>query len=262
MFGWLSKLLQCFKKETVGYLPTDFQKSITNLGMAKAAALAYEGKSTIENVVRNVWKFDGFKFIEYDDTQCFIAWDSSRVILSFRGTEAGSLEDISHDADTWMRNGIHAGFEEALMEVFETIRCELGHLSYDAIYVTGHSLGAALATLFCYKWSAAEIGGVYTFGSPRVGNDSFVRSFNSYFKGRSYRYVNAMDIVTRLPPRTMGFAHVDDVCYMTEDGQLSSNEWYRFLDIVRNITKLSIARSSVREHAIVKYVKKLEQIYA
>src|ERR1700756_3738812 len=41
------------------------------------------------------------------------------------------------------------------------------------VYVCGHSLGGALATLFCYLVSCKNIPHLCTFGSPRVGNIYF-----------------------------------------------------------------------------------------
>jgi hypothetical protein len=42
------------------------------------------------------------------------------------------------------------------------------------------------------------IGGLYTFGSPRTGNDAFKKHFEKEMPKNIYRFVYAEDIVTRL----------------------------------------------------------------
>lgn len=69
------------------------------------------------------------------------------------------------------------------------------------IFVTGHSLGAAVATLIgpwaALQWPAADVR-VSTFGSPQVGNEAFAQAYRSLV-GRQYRVVNEADIVPALP---------------------------------------------------------------
>ena len=67
------------------------------------------------------------------------------------------------------------------------------------IWFTGHSLGAALATLAASSFSQTQ--GICTFGCPLVGDDVFARTFASQVGGRSFRYVNNLDVVTHVPLR-------------------------------------------------------------
>ena len=60
------------------------------------------------------------------------------------------------------------------------------------VCATGHSLGGALCTLFAteVKVRYPEIGcTVYNFGSPKVGDDEFVRRFNRLVPN-TFRVVN------------------------------------------------------------------------
>jgi len=74
--------------------------------------------------------------------------------------------------------------------------------------VTGHSLGAALATLY-----AAENAGdshvttpvLCTFASPRVGDSTFATKFDQ-LAITSWRIVNELDVVPKLP--FLGFTHI------------------------------------------------------
>jgi C1A family cysteine protease/GH25 family lysozyme M1 (1,4-beta-N-acetylmuramidase) len=80
-----------------------------------------------------------------------------------------------------------------------------------SIDVTGHSLGAALATL--YTMENAYTGQIpspllCTFASPLVGDSKFATVFNR-LDLTSWRIVNAPDVVPKLPPEILGFVHVD-----------------------------------------------------
>jgi hypothetical protein len=80
--------------------------------------------------------------------------------------------------------------------------------------VTGHSLGAALATLFVMENDAKhkfDIKTSCTFASPRVGNLEFARAFDQ-LRIDSWRIVNRLDIVPKLPPHIpllLEYDHVD-----------------------------------------------------
>lgn len=81
-------------------------------------------------------------------------------------------------------------------------------------YVTGHSLGAALATLCALKIAVANPPIVdrirlYVFAGPRVGDPSFAERFSSLLPN-TYRIVNLADSVPLVPASTMGrdFLHV------------------------------------------------------
>jgi triacylglycerol lipase len=80
--------------------------------------------------------------------------------------------------------------------------------------VTGHSLGSALATLFVMENDATrrfEVGTLCTFASPRVGNLEFARRFD-LLPIDSWRIVNSLDIVPKLPPHipmVLEYDHVD-----------------------------------------------------
>jgi Lipase (class 3) len=81
--------------------------------------------------------------------------------------------------------------------------------------VTGHSLGAALGTLFVMENNDKgkfDVSRLCTFASPRVGNREFVHTFNR-LPIDSWRIVNPRDVVPKLPPHiliVLDFGHVDD----------------------------------------------------
>jgi Lipase (class 3) len=96
-----------------------------------------------------------------------------------------------------------------------------------ALYVTGHSLGGALAVLFAallhedpvHNPLRDVLRGVYTFGQPMVGDADFARYAQRRFGEKVFRYVYGRDIVPRLPPLTMGrFEHFGQEYASTDEG--------------------------------------------
>jgi hypothetical protein len=106
------------------------------------------------------------------------------AILAFRGTDKDDLRNLLTDLDTVPesvdRYIVHKGFAHALDQVWEgevtpAINGFL-HLHPGApVYFTGHSLGAALATISVARFNGTNCA-LYTIGSPRVGDDQFVRA--------------------------------------------------------------------------------------
>ena len=73
---------------------------------------------------------------------------------------------------------VHFGFAQALDKVYDKIIDQIDRLDTTGLKIicTGHSLGAALATIFASRYDAKYL---YTFGSPRVGNKDFVKEMNN-----------------------------------------------------------------------------------
>lgn len=126
------------------------------------------------------------------------------AILVFRGTD--SKRDYVTDCECgilpWDQNkpGIHKGFRKALDSVWDKIEKELSQLACPIFY-TGHSLGAALAILAAARYAPRA---VYTFGSPRVGNEAFAASLQTL---PIHRVVDSKDAAALLPPEALGFRH-------------------------------------------------------
>ncbi len=87
------------------------------------------------------------------------------------------------------------------------------------LWITGHSLGAALSTLFALDvaLSRPEIAASHVnFASPRVGNATFVEFYQQQAAQRddarrTLRVQNVLDWVPDLPPQDCGYRHVSEV---------------------------------------------------
>jgi triacylglycerol lipase len=76
--------------------------------------------------------------------------------------------------------------------------------------ITGHSLGASLATLLALDLSAntTVTNTLYTLASPRTGDLTFSHLFN-HVVPNAYRIVNRLDVVPKTPPPLL-YWHVGD----------------------------------------------------
>lgn len=154
------------------------------------------------------------------------------AIIAFRGTEPNRWNDIATDLKAWktpLADGwgeVHAGFKQAFDSIAPVMRAKLEEYKKDkvAIWVTGHSLGGGLATLMgaelLRRTDAGEdfdLRGVYTFGSPRVGNRAFrtkLMASAAKHEAQLVRFRNGDDIVTAVP-RVGEFEHVGDLAHLS-----------------------------------------------
>ena len=94
--------------------------------------------------------------------------------------------------------------------------------------MTGHSLGAALATPAAGRYGNVQ--GLYTYGSPRVGDQDFKDDFNL----NTYRFVNNNDIANKVPPASM-YLHLGEPKYIDSEGTIHdhTNRWERWTDEIQ-----------------------------
>ncbi|GJW48072.1 triacylglycerol lipase OBL1 [Tanacetum coccineum] len=189
-------------------------------------------------------------------TQAFMLRDKKDdydlIVVTFRGTETFDADAWSSDVDlSWYElrdmGKVHGGFMKALglkkSQGFEKdlIMNQEEPLAYYVIrdmlkqalkennktkfIVTGHSLGGALAVLFTavlMKDNEVELlgmlEGVYTYGQPRVGDETFGQFMEKNMEihqVKYYRTVYSNDLVPRLPydDSTMMFKHFGTCLY-------------------------------------------------
>jgi len=175
------------------------------------------------------WGFpkSSFRFFNKADTQGFAIANDETAIFAFRGTS--SVDDALVDANVKLTNGplgglVHQGFARGLNAVGLQIQRAMKKLDNGSrrIWFTGHSLGAALATLAVAERldTKKPVAGLYTYGSPRVGDAKFRRGFNSRLSNY-YRMVFGRDIVTRVAPRGLHYAHTGQLATISRDGKIA-----------------------------------------
>jgi len=204
--------------------------------MAKCSEFAYlDGKEA-----KSEYKKLGFKrhkYFDVNEAQAHAVYDKEWFILAFRGTEVKSWSDIKADLNVDSVNAkhtygrVHEGFEKEVDKLWSDIRDYiLKQLKGRKLVITGHSLGASMATIFAARLNTANstIYVLNTYGSPRVGNEFFKTSLDV----QHYRFVNNSDDVTKIPFYHWGYRHHGDLRYINSDGtvELGTNVWKRAWD--------------------------------
>jgi hypothetical protein len=192
--------------------------------LAVAADLAYLPAAQAVEAFRTQLGLEA-RLISAGNTQVYVATSTEHIVVAFRGTEdPTSLEGLKDwllsDAVNLLivpegRLGtdlaaagvgarFHQGFINALASVWETLAASVEEAMRAAerpLWLTGHSLGGALALLAAWLFQRRFLGvhQVYTFGAPMVGNAEASRAFDRELQGKVYRYVNPADPVPCLP---------------------------------------------------------------
>lgn len=240
------------------------------VALAHTALLAYGDSATAATEAAK-WGFARTQVIERRETQCLVLGNADTVVVAFRGTEPRKLADWMTDLDVNLVPGpfgrVHDGFRRALSHVWDELSaCVVAFQDQgQSLWATGHSLGAALATLACAHWREADkpVHGLYTFGAPRTGNRDFERTFNQDFGARNFRFVNNTDLVTRVPLREMGYSHAGKLVYFDDKGKLHTDPglWSRFLNRVQaHIADLGqLGPAGINLHSMERYLKLCEK---
>lgn len=186
--------------------------------LCEASAAAYTETGTYEAV-----------YARSTDTYIRMARDEADLIVAFRGTAdiRNWLTDLDCARDAEGRCRVHRGFARAVDSVQAEVNAAVLAASGEGlrIWLTGHSLGGALAMLFAWRFynahGDAPFAGTYTFGQPRVGDGSFRDSYGGVPElfGRTFRVVHADDVVPRVPWLLGFYRHSGHEVFFTGAGR-------------------------------------------
>ncbi len=238
-----------------------------------------------------LWGMSQVNVVSKGNVQYAVMSNADMIVLAFRGSDAvehmdGFADWIATDAlalqkkvSTWgtvayssknlfgqtvtvrKEPGVHTGIANA----YWTVRNDVNNLirthggSSKKLFITGHSLGAGLATLAAIDQGYASdrpssrrfrAQGVYTFGGPRVGNGIFKSLYHSKRSAggtvalNTHRYVNFNDLIAMLPGDTLAhdamyvplahygpgephdnvkYTHIGRTCNIAQNGVISLN---------------------------------------
>ena len=112
---------------------------------------------------------------------------------------------------------IHSGFYKSYLLVRENIHEIV--LENKKLIIMGQSFGASIASIasldIAYNFNNLDLYTITT-GSPRFGNKCLIESYNKRVPN-TIRYVYGNDLVTHLPPKFLGFRHVDGLHHLGKE---------------------------------------------
>jgi triacylglycerol lipase len=207
-----------------------------------------------------------FKWIDlteqFSDLYGIAASCDKFVVLAFRGTKdfKNWMTDLQATPApfSWLFEGgpevgqVHGGFGHVLRDAWDQIAGEVEAVAprspktvdvtkpiiqQPTLWITGHSLGGALAVLagaafsMWAKGGIRPVNGIYTFGQPRIGLYSFCGNYDHLLQLKTFRFVNNQDLVPRVPFRGWDYADIGQMIHFTTNGvpQRQSIEWSNFL---------------------------------
>ena len=191
----------------------------------------------------DVFSYFGFVAVSNNNNDCVIAFrgtqntyeiekdkDVAPVLFDSRDRECGQVPRGFHDIFInayAVPINFSKDFRYPLNDFALHLLRHIDDVNYKAITMTGHSLGAIMATYFTAFAASAQSYDfhLYTFASPKTGDDKFAYFFPSYILTESIRVVNEMDDVPNRPNKQdidFDYTHItSQKLSFTSDGDLS-----------------------------------------
>lgn len=216
------------------------------------------------------------------DTQGFVTRDESHVVIAFRGTKEPIdwLTDLTFGMVEADDGKVHEGFQKCIDRIWPILRqrLEWARNQDQQIWVTGHSLGGALATLAAQRLAVELEAAIMsiTFGQPRVGDSAFATNFLP----EHVRFINNNDIVPTLPPRNLPilpflafYSHVGSLKFLDEAGNLTESSEQElgvqpqlstllsvFSSLENELQATNLTESGLNDHRMSEYLQKLQRL--
>ncbi len=137
----------------------------------------------------------------------FVARRKKKTFVIFRGTK--TVKEWISNFNTKFQEcfipgfgNVHEGFQTTFLNFRGAVSDAVGSVQAGDVRIGGHSLGAALGTFAALDIAInlkSRVKALYTFGSPRIGDNLFAQRFNLAMGRRSFRISNTSDIVSSIP---------------------------------------------------------------
>jgi len=193
------------------------------------------------------------------DVQVFSRAERDRIVLVFRGTDSITdwitdfqIQQIPLPFAPSHKIRVHYGFYKCYKVVRSFILKEIEHACKPEVVLLSHSLGSGIATIAAYELARLlpdlKIKNI-TFGSPRVGNREFAKSYNN-LSIDTYRFVDPEDVIPTVP--LVNYKHVKSLYVCTEDGYIKRK------NARRSCFHICCA-ATVKDHSMMNYHESLSK---
>ncbi|MDB5326089.1 MAG: lipase class 3 [Phycisphaerales bacterium] len=277
----------------IRFEPEDSSFSIPNaLYLAHASDIAY-----LRGPVAEAKERLGLQAIAFRNkitrTRGFLGVCDTHAVLAFRGTDPVTLPNWLTDvvvklvARQEYEGRVHHGFSSALNRSWGRLESILDQVKDKPLFLTGHSMGGALAVLTACRLAKAGRPPVatYTYGAPRVGDPAFCAGYAL----PTYRIVNRLDFVPEMPlasvrrmlpakprftnekilgrlkelaDRVPCYGHVNTFVYIDRDGHICTDAdiapWHAHAVQRAIATRGKSFLEGVTDHLISNYIRGLE----
>ena len=252
------------------YLKNFCPGDLTNSAYARyffacCSLLAYRKSNMSEKYYRQAG-FESINLMDVKGAQCYLLASNTTVAVVFRGTEPKQKSDLIADVKFWKRKSrtdghIHAGFKDETDKLWNGVAAFIKQNKDKDLYIAGHSLGGAMATVAASRVQSDNLKAVYTYGSPRVGNKQWVE----HLKFVHQRIQNNNDAVTQTPLLILGYRHFYPPTYINHYGNIRKlSRWQKIKDMFRGrwaaLKKFQFF-DGIYDHSMDKYCDKLHKIW-
>lgn len=231
-----------------------------SLLFAELSQIAYMPPEPALTCVQKIGFLDSLYF-DREGAQAYRFRNQHDCVVVCRGTEPNEWSDVKADANVVAVlaetiGRVHGGFKQHVDCLWPVLERALADHER-SLWFAGHSLGGAMATICAIRSTLSRLTpapeGLFTFGSPRVGNRVYV----NHCQLLHYRWVNNNDIVTRVPPTWWGYRHGGREMYIDCKGRVRDvHGWRRAVDrlrgFLRGLRRLQIDHFS--DHSIEQYI--------
>jgi predicted lipase len=236
------------------------------LALAQLAKLAYtKVPGTLSDKLKST--FPKVTHLYNNPAQGFVCANDTDIVVVFRGTDQPTdwISNVRYKQIAGYGGYVHEGFAEQLrgLESRMLSAVKKYHDNKQTIWVSGHSLGGALATL-----AAKKLGTINnkpymlnTFGGPRVLNPAAAKAF----KQTMYRFVNDQDLVPHIPSRGLinRYEHVGRRVHFTKAGKISTDKqsWLKAAEALSRVSTRGVgrvAKNAISDHAMSQYLRKIK----
>jgi pimeloyl-ACP methyl ester carboxylesterase len=226
-------------------------------------------------------------------TRGFLGICDTHAVLAFRGSDPVTLPNWLTDVVTRLverdeyDGRVHQGFSSVLRRSWNQVEQVLAAAEGKPLFLTGHSMGGALAVLTACRLAKGGRApmATYTFGAPRVGD----RAFCAGYALPTYRVVNRLDLVpempvasvkrllpkrpritnerilrqlTRMAARVPCYGHVKTFVYIDRDGEITIDAevepWHAHAVARAMATRGKSFLEGITDHLIANYIRGLE----